>query len=401
MMNRLHALAQAALLLFVFSGCSEEVRQTSSTPEIVLGADPAATILEIFGMEDRFARTENLISVLREIPADQVDAFEAALNGLADPHREIDRLLVLTAWANYDAPAATRWAMNDEPVDLVRDVMFGESVYLWTLKDHESFLSDPEIAESIQPHFGPAILRPFVMGWFDSGAPGLETYIRDMIPSSADRGRAVDTLVEIKTERDGAAAMVEWAKALPGETDYKTLVNSRVAAEVVLLDSELIVNWCIEICNTELGKGMLSMIANSWVMESPEEAMDFVTSQHGSIGVQIGSRSAYNRFLKADEERAFAWMEATTEERRRGPIMQGPVASYANRRSAGGNNLIALNWLEYIQDEEDRELGQIQIARRWLRIHEDEAEAWMAQSPMSEEAQFEAHQSSLRGPIKR
>ena len=81
--------------------------------------------------------------------------------------------------------------------------------------------------------------------------------------------------------------------------------------------------------------------------------------------------------------------------------MQGPVASYANRRSAGGNNLIALNWLEFIQDEESRELGQIQITRRWLRIHEDEAEAWMAQSSMSEEAQFEAHQSTARGPIKR
>lgn len=393
MKNRSRVLAQVVLLLFVFLGCSEDAPQSSSAAKAVLDADPASTILEIFGEPDRFVRTEKLISVLRAIPADQTHAFEEALNGLDFPNRELDRVLVITAWAKHDAAAATKWAKNKERVDIVRNAMFAESVYAWALVDHESFLSDMEMALYLLPGIDASILRALIKGWFDSGGKNLEAYIRDMTPQSMDRQRAVDTLVKIKTARDGAAAMIEWAKALRGDRYYKASVYSRVAAAVVLIDSKRVLDWCAEICDSELGKEMPHMIAAAWVAQSGEEAMDFIASQPNAVGVRTGARAAYRRFLKADPDRAFAWIETLTEEQRRGPVMQGPIGMYVNRRSALGYPLQAIEWLDYLQEETDRESGTITIMRRWLRTDESAAEAWMAQSSMSEEAKLDAHQN--------
>jgi hypothetical protein len=401
MKKQFGVLAQVALLFFLFSGCSEGVQQSSSAPGIALDADPASTILEIFRESDRFARTEKLISVLRAIPADQKHAFEAALDGLDVPNRELDRVLVLTAWAKHDAAAATRWAKNRERVAVVKSAMFAESVYIWALEDHESFLSDMEMALYMKGGIEREMMRALIRGWFDSGEPHLERFIRDMPAQSTDRQRAIDTLVRLMIERDGAAATVEWAKALSGDTYYRKTVNSRVAGQVVVIDSKLAVDWCAEICDSPLGEAMPSMIAHAWAATAGEEAMDFITSLPNAVGVRVGARSGYGRFIKTDIDRAAAWIETTTEEQRRGPVMQGPVGMYTNMLSGKGQPLLAIEWLGYLQNEDERESRHIQVMRRWLRKDEPAAEAWMAQSSMSEEAKLKTHQSGMPDKLSR
>jgi hypothetical protein len=174
-----------------------------------------------------------------------------------------------------------------------------------------------------------------------------------------------------------------------------------VAAEVVLIDSKLITDWCAEICDTKLGADMPHMIAASWVTQSPEEAMDFISSMPTANSVRTGTRAAFRRFVIADSDRALAWLETTTEEQRKGEVLQGPVAMYVIKRSVAGQNLLALEWLEYISDEEEREKGAIMIARRWLENDESVAEAWMAESSMSEEAKIKARQLAARGSTSR
>ncbi len=401
--KRFGVLAQVVLLPFfpLFSGCSEDVQQFSSVAEIALDADPASTILEIFRERDRFARTEKLISVLRAIPADQKHAFEAALDGLDVPNRELDRLLVLTAWAKHDAPAATRWAKNREREAVVKSAMFAESVYIWALEDHESFLLDMEMALYMKPGIPREMMRALLRGWFDSGEPHLERFIRDMTPQSVDRQRAIDTLARLMIERDGTAATVEWAKALPGDTYYKKTVNSRVARQVVVIDSKLAVDWCAEICGSPLGEAMPNMMARAWGATSGEEAMDWITSLPNAAGVRLGAHKAYTGFIRSDKDRAAAWIEMTTEEQRRGPVMQGPVAAYATMLSGKQQYLRAIEWLGYLQNEDERESRHVFLMRHWLSKDERAAEAWMAQSSMSEKAKLKARQSGRLNKFNR
>lgn len=391
MKNRFRLLALIILFTFVFLGCSENVQTSSSDAEVILGADPAATIIEIFGEPDRLARTERLIAALRAVPADQTQVFEEALAGLDFPNRELDRVLVVTAWAEHDAPAATRWAKNIERVDVVRDAMFSEAVYRWALEDPESFVSDMEMSLYILPGIDKSIMRALIKGWFESGQPRLETYIHDMTPQSIDRQRAIDTLANVMAKRDSPDKIIEWATALSGDTVYKTSVYARVAAELVVIDPERVVEWCNEVCDTPIGKRMPHLIAASWADVSGEGAMDFILSRPNATAVRTGARAAYRRFIRDEPERAFAWLETTTEEQRYGPVMQGPVSMYVNRRSTRGQPEIAIEWLKYLEDEGQRDSVRITIMRRWLRTDNNAAEAWMAQSSMSKEDKLEAH----------
>ena len=74
---------------------------------------------------------------------------------------------------------------------------------------------------------------------------------------------------------------------------------------------------------------------------------------------------------------------------------------YINNRSAQNEPLVAIEWLDYLQDEDARDGGRIMVMRRWLGHDAVAAEAWMAESSMSEEAKAEAHRSTAPGAKKR
>jgi hypothetical protein len=399
MKKRVRVLTQVVFLTFLLCGCSDKAQPPSSGAEVTLGADPAATIIEIFGEPDRLARTERLISALRAVPADQTQVFPDAMSGLEFPNRELDRVLVVTAWAKYDAPAATKWAKKRERVEIVRDTMFSETVYAWARKDPESFLADMEMAHYIRPGIRKSIMRPLIRGWFDSGAPRLEPFIHDMTPQSMDRQRALDILIHFKTARDGPAAMIEWATALRGDVRYKSEVNSRVAAELVTIAPQFAVDWCERICSTPVGAGMIHLMAVAWAGKSGEDAMDFVISQPDSIEVQTAARAGFRQFIMKEPDRALAWFDTTTDQQRYGPILQGPIGMYIHKRSMLNQHLVSIEWLKYVDDEEFRKRSLKPILSRWIRIDQSEAEAWMAQSSMSEEEKqelIEARQKVLR-----
>jgi hypothetical protein len=401
MKNQLRALASFFFLLFLFSGCSEDGKQSSSVAVTASGDTSTAMIVEGFREQDRLARTENLIPLLRAVRADQTHVFAEALSQMNFPNRELDRVLIITAWAKLDPVAATKWAKNNERSEIVRSAMYGDAIYYWALKDPESLLADMEMAIFIMPGFEASALRAFIKGWFDSGQPGVEEFIRNMASQSQDQQRAIDTLAKVKVARDGAAATIKWAEEMRGSNRFKSELYPRVAAKVVVYGPQLVVEWCDRVCDSEVGKRMPHLVAAAWARESGEDAMDFIAAQPNEIEVRTGARAAYRQFLMADSDRALAWMDTTTEEQRRGPVLQGPVSMYINKRSVQQEPLVAIEWLDYLENEEESDAGLIVITRRWLRLDAVAAEAWMAESSMSEEAKAEAHRSTAPGAKKR
>ena len=57
---------------------------------------------------------------------------------------------------------------------------------------------------------------------------------------------------------------------------------------------------------------------------------------------------------------------------------------------------VAIEWAERIEDDEDRETVLMLVARAWRQVDEAEAEAWLLQSPLSEEFREKARRSSGR-----
>ncbi|HEB90811.1 MAG TPA: hypothetical protein ENI85_14655 [Deltaproteobacteria bacterium] len=406
MKNRLRDLLSFVLLVVVALaiGCSEKAEPVADAATAVdLGSDPAATILEILDDPDRFDRMEKLIAALRAVPADQADeVFEEVLAGLRHPFQDLERILIATAWARHDAPAATKWAMRRERIENVRSAVFDEAVYLWAKDDPEAIIRDMDVFRYSSAGWDKTMLRALVRGWFDSGKPNLEEFIHDLNSAGDDRQRAISEYIKVRLARDGADKMIEWAGSVPGSIKYRTYIHSRLAGDIAKTDPARAVAWCDEICDTKLGEDLPHWIAASWVLSSGADAMNWLTSRPDGLSVQTGVRASYRRFLKEDPDAAMAWMEQTTEEQRLGPVLQGPISMYVNRLSAQKEFEKAIDWaVRYLQDEYDREHALEIAARRWLREDPEAAEAWLKDAPMSEEAKVMAHQNRTTPPPPR
>jgi hypothetical protein len=396
MKNRIREIASLVAVLFLFSGCSQDAPQ-SSLPAELSGAELTSTILDIYAVPDRFDRLEKIVSVLRGVQAGQGDALEAALDGLDFPNRELERVLIITAWSTFDPIAATKWVVTHERTEIIRVTMLSESVYQWALNDPEGMLRDAYMVAYARTGWDPTTLRTLIRGWYDSGEPNLEQFVYTLPRLGDDRQRGVSALIESKLEHEGVEAVIAWAKAsIAGDVPYKQYIYSRLAGDIAKIDPARAIAWCDEICDTQLGEEIPLWIATVWVVDSGAEAMDWITARDADvISVRVGARAAYRRFLLHARDGAFAWMEATTEQQRlEQEALQGPLFMYINERSGLGAAEEAIEWTQYITDDATRDELLRRIAMRWLRLDPVAAEAWLAQSSLSEELKAQAHQSN-------
>jgi hypothetical protein len=99
-------------------------------------------------------------------------------------------------------------------------------------------------------------------------------------------------------------------------------------------------------------------------------------------------RSAFESWRKADEAELLAWVESMGLDGVE-PWFRATVGRYAMALS-NSDPRAALQWAALMDDDEKRELAQITIVRRWRKMDEAEAESWLRQSPLSEEAREKA-----------
>lgn len=380
MKTRLRYLTFLVILSLSFAACSPEADQAASA-RVNLGDDPVATIFEILEMSDRFDRTDRLIAALREVPVDRPDVLESVMSDLKIPFREFERVLIVTAWAKSDPEAATKWVMRNERDERSKATMFNETVYEWARRDPESLRVDFKVGMYSLSEWDATMLRAYVRGWYDSGKPDLDDFIRDLRGNNDDRQRAISELIKNKLAREGADAAIAWVTTLTGDVKYRGYAYSRLAGDISKTDPLRAVRWCEEICDTKLGEDLPKWIASSWVRKDGAAAMDWIMAQSAeSPSVRTGIRASFRRFQITFPEESDAWVEGLSEESRLAEKSQGPIIMYANRQANLNRPDAAMEWTRYIEDAWDRERVFKKIAVQWLRADEEAAEVWLTET---------------------
>lgn len=375
-------------------GCGDaDVSRTEDGSSAVL-ADPRATMTEILAEPDRLQRVGQLVSVLQALPADQVGSLEEVLADNDIFFRPLERILLLTAWAKVDPRAAMKWAYRREVGKNTRDPMLLEAIGAWARRDPHALVEEYDIVNGLRTDLAGGVVV-LAEGWFESSQPGLEEYIRRM-PDSADRVSAIGALISLKVNQEGAHAVKEWAEALPGINPYKKSVYSRVAGELARVDPQAAVEWCEEVCNTDLGNGMTRMISVYWAGKDggAADAMNWLLTLPPGVNNRGDIRAAYRQFVLNDADGAADWIESTTIEQRGERRLEGPIEAYINSLSSRRKDpLRAIKWVDFVPEERKRGT-LLMILKRWSRRDADAAEAWIAQSSLSEDIRAEALKQS-------
>jgi hypothetical protein len=237
-----------------------------------------------------------------------------------------------------------------------------------------------------------------VRGWYQSGRPGLEDYIRDL-GQSFEQQRALGALARIRVRLDGPEAVMRWAESLPDEPKhFKLAAFRRVGSALAEADLDAARRWCDAQCDGPFGSNVRMRIASHWVGDDGPAAMEWLSTQTPGPETDFAVRIAFRTWVWEDREAALRWTAAKGREGLE-PWLKPALVVYV-RSLAEDDPAEAARWATLIEDDEEREFALIDLARRWREQDEDEAEAWLRQSPLSEEAREKARQPRPQRPAR-
>ena len=164
-------------------------------------------------------------------------------------------------------------------------------------------------------------------------------------------------------------------------------------------DMKAALRFCDAHCDGRFGKGMRNVLIHTrlkhgefggevveWVAGAPEENEAQRENKQQSLWV------AYSVWAYRDRDAALAWMgEKLSGEPE--PWVGLLMGEYS-RQIAADSPADGIEWAEKIEDDVDRERTLIRISRAWRMQDEAAAEAWLAQSSLSEAARSEARDVS-------
>ena len=130
-----------------------------------------------------------------------------------------------------------------------------------------------------------------------------------------------------------------------------------------------------------------------------DAALDWLSHAPAGRVRDAAVRDAYRRWIYLDGDAAYAW--AASIGRENTEPWFGAVAELYSMRISWETPVEAMAWVALIVDEDRRELSYITIARRWREKDESAADAWIAGSPLSQEARERAHMPPKRTVLPR
>jgi hypothetical protein len=368
-----------------------EVPQSRS-PEPLLRPSPTRPAVvdrlrDVLREPDPFARVPQLAALLPALGPDAIPEVRAALDDrsldLGGP--EID--LLLRFWATHDPRGAASWAYAKSPGDYRAGAIIA-TIEPWAEVDPVSAFKYVQAMSLLPGESSRAGEIALVRGWFKSGLPGLEEYIQGL-GISFERQRALGVFAQKTLQRDGPEAITRWAESLPDE-DKKLKIDAfrRVAVALTRADPAAAVAWCDAHCEGPFGSNVRMLIAQNWAARDGLAAMQWVATAPAGQERDWAVRGAYRGWSRGDREGLMEWVEAMGVEGVE-PWFQPTidVVAFSMVAQSPGE---AVKWAAAIENAADRERTLIAIARGWRKRDPSAAEAWLEQSPLSEEARAQA-----------
>lgn len=294
--------------------------------------------------------------------------------------------LLMRFWATHEPEAATTWAFSSGPPSC-SVAAIQPAVELWARSDPLAvtrFIRSSGLGGDSVEIAEVALVR----GWFRSGVPGLEDYIRDL-GLSPERQRALATLAKERIQRDGSDAAQRWAEGLP-DADQKVKLEAftQMAGELAKVDPAAAAAWCKAHCGEPYGVNIATEIATHWGARDGLAAMRWLSTLPAGQERDMAVGSAFFAWRHYDSQGLSTWLEEMKVEDVE-PWFRPAAGRYAVML-AHTHPAKALEWAALVEDDQERELVLLTVARRWLRNDERAAEAWLEQSPLSEEARARA-----------
>ncbi len=357
--------------------------------EVARAVETMGDLRGILAERNVMKRAERLAARLGEMGSDDVLAVSKLLRAGAVGLGSAEASLLTRFWGMYDPKAAAEWSATRSVPIGVRPIVTESAIEAWAA-------SDPVAGREFMDKFVARMTGPvadsahaaYVRGWFASGVPGLEEFIYslgDDIPGLQD----LTTLIQERLHRDGFEATVTWLDEFPGDPPrFKRSVFRQAAPELFKYDRAGALTWCEKNCDGPFGEHARAIIARQWALEDGQSAMMWVASAPPSEERDRAVWAVYQEWRVSDSDELDVWLDAMGPDGI--PPWFHPAVDRVAMAKAWDYPLEAYRWAAKIPQDDRRELALISITHRYREVDPAGAEAWLAQSPLSEEAREKA-----------
>jgi len=350
-------------------------------------AEPIATtppeIVAALAGFDPYTRTTRLVEVLQQLGPEDASGMEAALvdASLGLSAGEIELLTYF--WAQHDPEAASRFATKRLPRGFQVPAM-QIALETWARQDLAGAFEFVGVIWLGNHPYRDVAQLALVRGWFESGEDGLDEYIEGLGPS-LEQQRALYARFRRQIRRDGSEAAMEWARDVPeDDVRFKRAVYRQLGSELAMSNPADGVRWCDEVCEGPYGKGVRALVTQRWADRDGLPAMLWAGSAPPGLERNRAVTSALRGWWRRDRASLKAWVEGLPEAGV--PAWFEPAIEVYAATVATAAPTQAIDWALRIADDEARERSLVNVSRIWRREDEAAAEAWLVESPLSEDA---------------
>jgi hypothetical protein len=370
---------------------------TVSPPEAPAAEETISDVVreklaEIMRDQDPYSRARKLAVLLPTLGPGPVAAAQQTLE---DPRLDLtgaETELLMRYWATYQPEEASLWARAKANPTYRSGAVYA-ALRVWAQ-------ADPLAATGLawpwgeqDPTISSEVHRSLVRGWFDSkDSPRLVDWMRDL-GMGIPRQRAVATYARALIQTQGTDAPLRWADSLSEkDPSFKLEAYRQSISMLTRFDIPVAVRWCDAHCDGKYGKNVRTIVGTRWGMRDAPAALAWLSKQTPGYETRVAVRATYGEWVRRDRAPSVAWMAQQTPGGPTGeiePWLEPIVPVYALALGETDPRE-ALRWTERMKSADDRQWVQIQIARLWRRTDTAAADAWLDQSPLSEEARAKA-----------
>ncbi|MDE0883928.1 MAG: hypothetical protein OSB70_00200 [Myxococcota bacterium] len=337
----------------------------------------AGEIRDVLLIPDPIERVRVLAEIFGELDSSHLDAvlhaYETVLFQAGDP----EIVLVAQWWTRFDPEGAFQWTRRNWEARV--PTVVGAVIREWAR-------IDPERAyEVVGPYnTGEHPLAPYVyalvVGWEESGKPGLDNLLMKM--SGPHAQRATTATLRRRVRRLGAEGAIAWAEALPEGSQNNAF--QRLASALAEIDPQQATEFAERHMGSGQGRWLPRRVGTRWAKFDPEAAMAWLGSLPPGEERDDGVTESFRRWLRGDRSGAHAWIRSLPG-REEDPGWAEPAFALYSLDIAVESPEEAVAFADAnIRNSERRSPGVGNPVRYWLLQDEPAALAWLAESDFDE-----------------
>lgn len=363
------------------SAASRNSESASTAPESGQGVagESLSELASILREYEPLIRIERVAQYLQRADQDQFEDIKYDFENAALDRGDLEYALFIEWWARFQPRRAYKYTVSG--------ALRGEHGRLQSAAARAWTRADPEgaIAQNlfINPHsvdgsYSTELLDALVVGWFESGKPGLENWLSNLTTIS-DITRGLRTYARLRVFRDGSRKTLEWIENdEPFAVPQRRLLLAGALTVIAHEDPDLAIEWLPRAREAGVDTSTFAMrIAGAWAHHDPLAAIEWARTLPEEKELYNAMRRASDQWYAKDRSGFVAWLSTQGED----PAIDA-ARSFSIRQDINDAPL-DIDWrdilrrAEQIVDSGNRQRDRLWVLQQWNYLAPMEATAWM------------------------